>query len=969
MAATLPASSVERMRTSDALVGRERELVELAGALDESARGGLVLIAGEAGMGKTRLVDEAVAAANVLGLRGGGRQEGTEPFGPVVAALRAYLHVEPTGLAGIGPLKGHLALLLPELGRAAKGGDGATIIEALRRALETIGESQRSCIVLDDLHWADETTLVEVLPALAAALKSGPLVVGIYRSDEIPRGHPLRRLRRDLRRAGRLRELTLGPLDAKETAVLAAQILGGDPSPGLAADLYERTQGVPFFVEELAAALAASGHLLKGKRRMDLVKGGEVPVPDTVRDAVLLRVATLSDEARSLLEIAAVAGLSFELRALVDLGGESGLDEAIESGVMVEAESGWAAFRHALTREALYSDIRWTRRRGLHRKYADYLSAQGAGPAVVAEHWLAAHDYELATPLLVEATAEYEQIHAYRDALRTGRRAVELWPEGSNEPARLTLLEGVARCAQLCGELPEAIVAWREIADGRRATGDTLGAAEAERQLATGYDLQGASERAVLARRAAASAFSASGLPGEAASELLAAAAHLDSAGNLAAALELVEWAKVEAALSGRTDLRARVLGVEGTVRAKLGQLDAGLDAARSALELALAADLVVPAAEAYQRIANVLENSGDYKAAWDAYQAAYAYCEKRDARAAAQVCLVCLGAILVFTAQWDQAIELDREILASPDAPTGVKMGAKQHLGLIGAARGETKHSRRLLSESGAYAERFDRERMAIWDAMGHAWIDEVEGSIDSANERCRFILARWGESESLHYPVPALRWATTFLATHDAADDARACAAALASLAGKTVNPEALAALGHAIGETALLDGDADEAAAHFSHALETLRRLDLPFEAAQTQVRAGVAFATAGERSAGVVHLVDAYRTARRLGARPLADRAARELEALGEPVDQRLGRKAAAALGGPNLSRRELEVMRRVADGRTNREIAAELFLSSRTIDMHVRNIFAKLACRSRAEATRKAFELGLVVPDS
>jgi ATP/maltotriose-dependent transcriptional regulator MalT len=360
-----------------------------------------------------------------------------------------------------------------------------------------------------------------------------------------------------------------------------------------------------------------------------------------------------------------------------------------------------------------------------------------------------------------------------------------------------------------------------------------------------------------------------------------------------------------------------------------------------------------------------VLENAGDYRAAWDAYQAAFDYCEARDARADAQVCLVCLGAILMFTAQWDRALELDRTILESPDAPVGVKMGAKQHIGLIGAARGETRRSRRLLSESGAYAERFDRQRMAIWDALGHAWLDELDGSTDSAIERCRFILSRWGESESLHYPVPALRWATTFLARKGATDDARACAAALASLAAKTVNPEALAALGHAIGETSLLDGNADEAAAHFQRALEILRELELPFEAAQTQARAGVAFAAAGDRRAAVELLVDAYRTARRLGARPLAVRVAKELDEMGEPVERRLGRKAAAALAGPNLSRRELEVMRLVASGRTNREIAGEFFLSPRTVDMHVRNIFAKLGCRSRADATRKAVELGLI----
>jgi DNA-binding CsgD family transcriptional regulator len=108
-----------------------------------------------------------------------------------------------------------------------------------------------------------------------------------------------------------------------------------------------------------------------------------------------------------------------------------------------------------------------------------------------------------------------------------------------------------------------------------------------------------------------------------------------------------------------------------------------------------------------------------------------------------------------------------------------------------------------------------------------------------------------------------------------------------------------------------------------------------------------------------------LVSAYRTARRIGARPLASQAAEALARLGEPVERRLGRKAAAALGGPTLSRRELEVMRLIASGRTNREIAREFFVSPRTVDMHVRNIFAKLGCRSRAEATRKAVDLKLV----
>jgi DNA-binding NarL/FixJ family response regulator len=143
--------------------------------------------------------------------------------------------------------------------------------------------------------------------------------------------------------------------------------------------------------------------------------------------------------------------------------------------------------------------------------------------------------------------------------------------------------------------------------------------------------------------------------------------------------------------------------------------------------------------------------------------------------------------------------------------------------------------------------------------------------------------------------------------------------------------------------------------------------LRELNLPFDAAQTSIRGGLAHVAAGRREEGVDLLVDAYRTARRLGANPLASQAARALADLGEPVERRLGRKAAASLEGPGLSRRELEVIRLVANGRTNREIAREFFLSPRTVDMHVRNIFVKLGCRSRAEATRKAVELNLLAP--
>jgi DNA-binding CsgD family transcriptional regulator len=635
----------------------------------------------------------------------------------------------------------------------------------------------------------------------------------------------------------------------------------------------------------------------------------------------------------------------------------------MDSGVLVESGPGTLDFRHALVREAIYAQVPWTRRRQLHRSLAELLEARGARAAVVAEHWLGAHESQRAYPALVEAAEEFAAVHAYREALAAARRAAELWLD-DDETGRSALLERIAECAQLCGSLAEASTAWRELADRRRATGDVAGAGEALRQLAVSYELQGAWGQALSARKDAGAAFSQVGLSAEAAADLLGAAAHLDSAGSVAAALELVEWAEAEAVRSGREDLRARALGIKGTVHAKLGKIEDGLESARAGLKLALAEDLAGPATDLYQRLANVLENAGDYREAWTVYETAYGYCEGRGEKGGAQICLVCLGAILFFTAQWDRAIELDHEILASPDAPPGVRMGAKQHLGLIAAARGDPRRARRLLDESGAYAERYERERMELWDLLGQAWVDELEDVPAAALDRCRVLLGRRGESESVHYPVPPLRWATTFFARRGTEKDARAAAAAVTRLAAETTNPEALAAAAHVVGEVALLDGEAELAAGHFERALDLLRDAGLPYEAAQTQLRSGAAHAGAGDRALAVERLTAAYLTARRLGARPLAARAAQELATLGEQVERRLGRRAAAQVEGAGLTQRELEVLRLVSEGRTNREIAGALFLSTRTIDMHVRNILGKLGCRSRAEATRKARQLGL-----
>src|SRR5436190_4377932 len=143
------------------LVGREAERQRLAAALTcvHDGRGSLVLVAGEAGVGKTRLVEAVAGDSQALVLRGASTQGATAPYGPLIAALRSHLRCAPEALDGCGPLKPHLAVLLPELGPRAKASDRATLLEAVRSALAEIARDQPLVLVLDDLHWSDAATL------------------------------------------------------------------------------------------------------------------------------------------------------------------------------------------------------------------------------------------------------------------------------------------------------------------------------------------------------------------------------------------------------------------------------------------------------------------------------------------------------------------------------------------------------------------------------------------------------------------------------------------------------------------------------------------------------------------------------------------------------------------------------------------------------------------------------------------
>jgi DNA-binding CsgD family transcriptional regulator len=952
---------VQAVVVGEPLVGRNAECVALRSRLKVSRAGPVpvVLVTGEAGAGKTTLVEHVLATTSSQVLRGRAAAWACPAYDVVASALRLATR------SAAEPLPAVLAQVMPELGALPAEPSPAALAAAVCSVLAAAAGGGAVTLFLDDLQWADDASL-DLLAALADAACGLPVaLVGCYRSDELPRGHRLRAVRALLRRNHQLAEIELGPLSDDDVTQMLTGLWGAVPQPELAAVVASRADGLPFAVEELAFALRDGGRLSYCDGTVTLAGAGAAPVPEGIREAVLLRASRLTDEERVLLEAAAAAGIEFDIDIVLAVAEAAAWPDGFTgSGLLTEARDGRAAFRHPLTQEAAYADIPWSRRRRLHRALASTLAGHDAAPALMAVHHLAARDWGPARSALVAEAEEHYAVHAYRDAARALRTALEHWPPVEQDELRLAALDRLARCAEMCSQYADAVMLLRELADGHERRGDHRALAETFRRLALAHELRGQWESALTAREAAAAAFSAAGIPAEAALDRLAMAAHLRSAASFSAALATLSAASADAQASGRTDLLLRVQGLRGNVLSRLGQPREGIAALRSALDQALAESLPDTAAELQQRLADALEHSGDYRAATAAYAAAYEYCDAHGADAVGQLCRACASAVLFARGEWDLTAGVCEDVLASAVAPHARSVSAGL-LGLVHAMRGEARLARPHLLESNLTATRIELTAMELLSLWGLSVLDDAAGAHSEAADRARQILVRLARTQERHYSVPILQWLATFFTEHGLTTDISACAAAVAQIAEATAQPEAIAALAHARGETLL--ADQPEAAAHeLSRAAEMFSRLDLPLQAAQAQRRAAAAAVQLGEHARARELLHAALVTADQLGARHLRDSCTASLRQLGDKPRRRLhARRETAGLTG-----RELDIMRLVAQGNTSRQIGHTLFISPRTVEMHVNSSMQKLQCRTRAEAVRRLTELGaLPQPDA
>ncbi len=479
------------------LVGRDRELERL-GESWEDARAGrrrVALLVGDPGIGKTRLAAEFCRTAHEEGalvLLGRCYEESLVPYQAIVEALRHYVSEAPLDelRLHVGSHRATLARLVPELDEQSPSADGGfevsereqfVLLDAVASLLRAVAEEQPLILVLDDLQWADAPTLLLVRHLVRATEDAPLLILGTYRETEVDQSHPLAQTLAELRRARALETLAIRGLGEEDVAVLISSRAGLKPPATVARSIASRTEGNPFFVEEVLRDVAAEEDWSEALQ--------SVGVPESVKDLLLRRMRRLDDGCRRLLTIAAIAGREFSLEVVEAVAGTNGeevaelLEQAIEAHIIRELAGsiGQYSFAHALIRETIYEQLSTTRRAQLHRQIGEAIEAgleeQAPGQAsTLAYHFSAAGDvakaYEYHSLAAVGASRVYATelaLSHYSAALEAGEK---LGLDPDREPAlrRLLLQRGRMRCRT--GDWERASVDLDAALASARAAGD-----------------------------------------------------------------------------------------------------------------------------------------------------------------------------------------------------------------------------------------------------------------------------------------------------------------------------------------------------------------------------------------------------------------------------------------------------------------------------------------------------------------
>ena len=976
------------------MVGRDGELTRLLGLLDDAAAGrpAHALLSGDAGVGKTRLVTELAARASDRGflvLSGRCAELGDAiPYLPLADALREAA-AGPAAEAVVGALAARpvLGQLLPD--RAcpeSREGEASGLAQqqlfgAVLGLLAELAAAQPVLLVLEDLHWADQSTR-DLVTFLSRVLhRERVAVVVTFRTDDLYRRHPLRPVVAELLRLPTVAALELGPLGYEDMADHLAALAPGPLDASALHRMVARAEGNPYYAEELLAASTATGSEL---------------LPSGLAALLLARVERLPAPAQQVLRAAAVAGrqaaddIVAQASGLDRAGYEDAIREAVAHQLLVPGGAHGYSFRHALIREAVYADLLPGERTRLHARMAELLadesrlSAVPGSAAELAYHCLASHDIAGAFAASVRAGEESERLAAPAEAHRHYDEALALWervpePEKLAGQSRGMLAFCSANCAASSGEVARAVQQLRRIRDAAGPAADPVLACRVQERLA--YYLLEVEEpearaSAAAAARAAVEVFSADPPRWEHARALATYAQTLMYSGQDAPAAAQAHAARATAEAAAAPWIEADALVTLGLLAERDGEPDSAVSKLRQAHQQAREARVLGVELRAAFQLARVQLESGNLAEAAETAHLGLARAESAGLGLAPYGLDVQYLHYLAHYAdgQWDHAQQVADGFGIRVATVAEARLSAMALF--LDVARGSPA-----VAERRAWLEPFwPSDSFASYISRGllaeHAlWRDDTDTALTELGP----ILAREGAGPQGFGPG-AIRVAAVGLAARaDRARRARAAGDAAAAQAEAEAAAELIQVaregaafparprfvlgvegrgwLARAEAEWARARGDNDPQAwqavvAEFSPGFV--------YETARSRWRLAEALAEAGHRADAEREWVLATAVAADLRAAPL--RAA--LADLGRRA--RLG--PAAAAGGPDalagLTAREREVCRLLAAGRSNREIAAALFIAPKTASVHVSNILAKLGASSRTEAAAIALQAGL-----
>jgi ATP/maltotriose-dependent transcriptional regulator MalT len=978
--------------TSTHLVGRGAELTELERAYTQASAGrpGLVLISGDSGVGKTRLLSELERQvsdeAHVL--RGEAVQtgDGELPYGLLLGALRPLVRERHPVLERLAAgNRATLAVLLPGLEDRAAGSEREDpaaqlrLFEALLELLHRLGSERPVVLVLEDIHWADRSSRAFLAYLARSVRDEHLLVLATFRSDELHRRHPLRPLLAELERVPLTRLLHLEPLGQEELREVLADILGEPPAPALVRRLYERAEGNPLFTEELLAA----------------DRDGRGAAPQSLRDAFMLRIERLSREAQRAVRAIAV-GRSLPEPLIAELAGfdrpaaQEALREAVAAQIIVLRDEECLCFRHELLREALYEDLLPGERSELHLALAQLLERRAEDGtdrdpgtrASVAAHYAAAGAQPEALRASVEAARAARAVYAPGEAAELAERALELWP-------RVPEAERLAGIDHL--EL-QLFSAWSHLEDGQPTRAEHI----LQRAL-SGLDPE-QDPSAVAA--------------------VLEALSHTQW--SLNRGLDGVRTAKRALALVGEHDACQRValLGWLARTEYLRGRFREASADAEEALAAAREAGDRVTEAQAMNTLAMAEIMSGQLERGRERMQCMIELCESRGDLDSASYGYANLADLLIIAGRTREGLEVARAGLEMlPAHLRSARDWLTMTVSEAAFVAGDWKLSRAHLGPPPSefvgvrLIFRLLREAelaLGVGDEDAAAAALEALAPLVERSSEPQWIAAHGALASELHRRRRELPQARAAVAraldrievcSDDVTRIARASGAGLrveadiAQRARDLREPaeakqaiirarlhmqrlQAAASEGGPVEAAWLATGRAELARARgrddvaaWEKAIRAWEQVQRPYEVSVARWRAAEAAAGAGDRARAGELAAAGLECAQRVGSRWLAG----ELRALIQRARLSVGAPAggeAAPAPVPTedapfgLTPREREVLVLIAGGATNRQIGGALYMAEKTASVHVSRILAKLGVRTRTEAAAVAHREGL-----